>query len=288
MDNLKCVAIIAPAGGMETVKIEDRCKALNSLGIETVIMPHVLKDNGLPWHSSALQNRLDDLHDALRDPDIDALWCTRGGVGSAALLPHIDWDLMRKRNLPLIGYSDITALHLAMLSKNAGIPVVAPMIGKLPKAVDCEFTTTKMKQAFSAEEYEICTLSSISPGLATALPVAANLTVTASLCGTGFMPDLSGKILIIEDINESAYRLDRCLVQLQQCGVLNDLSGLVFGEFTGCGKPELLITLFRHWAAELDCPIWTGFPFGHEFPLAAINMSRPIAISPSGLVSCLT
>ncbi len=285
--NLKKVAVIAPAGGIEPVKIETGCKVLNSFGVETEIMPHVLNDNGLPWHASALDNRLSDFHKALRNHEIDALWCIRGGVGSAMLLPHIDWELMRSRNLPLIGYSDITALHMAMLKENAGTPVAAPMIGKLPEAVDCEFTMKKMRQALAQENYDICTLIPISGGQTAALPIAANLTVMASVCGTGFVPDTAGKILIIEDINEPAYRLDRCLVQLQQCGVLNHLAGLVLGEFTECGDTKLLDRLLYHWAQELDCPVWRGFPFGHNFPIASINMSRQIEIAENGHASCL-
>ena len=286
--NIKHAAIISPAGKMSVEQIDAGCKVLHQLGISTEIMPHVTRDNGLPWHSAALENRLSDLHEALHNPEIDALWCARGGVGSAMLLPHIDWNLMRKRNLPLIGYSDITALHLAMLKENAGIPVVAPMLSKLPEVATSEFTTTSLNSLLSGSaENAICCLDMLTPGQASGLPVAVNLTILASLCGTGFMPDLSGKILIIEDINEPAYRLDRCLVQLQQCGVLNDLAGIVFGEYTGCGKLEQLDALFRHWAEELNCPAWTGFPFGHEFPIVSINMSSQIQITANGQVSCL-
>ena len=140
MDGLKYkkAAIIAPAGKLASDHIETGCKVINEFGIETVVMPNVLSDDGLPWHSATLHNRVTDLHTALNNPSVDLLWCIRGGVGSGALLPYINWDLMRKRNLPLVGYSDITALHLGMLAKEAGIPIVAPMAGKLPEAIKSE------------------------------------------------------------------------------------------------------------------------------------------------------
>lgn len=282
-------AVIAPAGKLAADHIEAGCKVINKLGIDTAIMPNVLSDDGLPWHSATLENRLADLHAALNDPSIDLLWCVRGGVGSGALLPHIDWDLMRERNLPLIGYSDITALHLGMLSKQAGIPVIAPMIGKVPEATNSQYTFNSLKNFLCGRaDSDIGSLTPMQRGQAEAFPVLANLTVMCSICGTGFMPDLSGKIVIFEDISEPPYRLDRCMVQLHQCGLLDNLAGLVFGGFSGCGKQKDLEPLQKYWAEKLSCPVWSRFPFAHEFPIASIRMDKRMKISSSGTVSIKT
>ena len=99
------------------------------------------------------------------------------------------------------------------------------------------------------------------------------------------MPDLNGKVLIIEDINEPAYRLDRCLVQLQQCGLLDNLAGLVFGMFNHCGKQKDLDPLQEYWANELSCPVWSKFPFGHEFPIASVRMDKKVRIDSYGTAS---
>lgn len=290
MDGLtfRKAAVIAPAGKLASDHIESGCRIINELGIETVIMPNVLSDDGLPWHSATLHNRVADLHAALNDHSIDLLWCIRGGVGSGALLPYIDWDLMRKRNLPLAGYSDITALHLGMLTKKAGIPVVAPMVGKISEAKKSAYTFNSLIELLKDQAPSgIGQLEILRPGQAEAFPVLANLTVMCSVCGTGFMPDLSGKILIIEDINEPPYRLDRCMVQLHQCGLLDNPAGLVFGEFSNCGKQKDLEPLLKYWAKELNCPVWSKFPFGHEFPIASVRMDRKIKIDYSGTVSVL-
>ena len=111
----------------------------------------------------------------------------------------------------------------------------------------------------------------------TARAAALNLTVLASLCGTPFMPDFSGMILILEDINEPVYKIDRMLTQLAINGVFSNLAMLIFGNFSGTESTELEM-LFKRFADTLNIPCLSNFPFGHCFPMHAVNASQMMHI----------
>ena len=139
MDNIfpktiRHVAIISPAGPADRARIEAGVALLHRWGLKVTVMPHVFSGAREGYLSASTSERLADLHACWHDTGIDLVICARGGFGSAHLLPEIDWRLLRSRPLPLIGYSDITALHLAMLKMHAGIPVAAPMAAKLHEA----------------------------------------------------------------------------------------------------------------------------------------------------------
>lgn len=290
-DNIKHAAIIAPAG---SIPVDNRTgyEFLEKHGIKVTVMPHVYSGcDATPWISANLEERLSDLHACWRDDSIDIVLCVRGGFGSAQLLPYIDWELLRQRRLPLIGYSDITALHLGMLKNHVGIPIAAPMFGKLFNALE-----EHQEAAFTAEYYRHALLDNparklldsgleiIRPGSTEGPLVACNLAVLTTLCGTPYMPDFSGAILLLEDLNEPVYKIDRYLTQLEQNGIIAQCSGLIFGSFLDCGEPEMLANLVRRFTETLDIPVLGGFPFGHDFPMACVRQGRHAVISGDGKV----
>lgn len=295
-DCFKHIAIIAPAGPAEREKVMNGLELLRSWGKKVTVMPNVFKGTSEKYLSASLTLRLSDLHTCWLDSSIDLILCTRGGYGSAQLLEYIDWDLLRSRSLPLVGYSDITALHLGMLTKNAGVPITAPMCAKLTEAliedINAAYTAKYLNIAFNSfsEPVELFSPASaasirvIKPGTVTARPIAANLAVMAAQCGTGFFPDISTRMLIIEDINEPAYKIDRYLTQLQQAGILSQCKGLLFGSFTGCGTNVELQLIFEKFATMVNGPVLAEFPFGHTFPIISINMSRPLHITEDGRI----
>jgi muramoyltetrapeptide carboxypeptidase len=290
-ETIKRVAIIAPAGKAPATQVNAGCELLNQHGIKTIIMPHVFADDaGVEWLSGEVAGRVSDLHCCWRDDSIDLVMCVRGGSGSAQLLPHLDWDLLRSRPLPLIGYSDITALHLAMLKFNAGIPIAAPMCGKLTEALldhKSSITRKYLYHALEAAEEPLTLakdLNVIKPGCATGNIIACNLTVLNTLCGTPYLPNFSNAILVLEDINEDPYKLDRSLTQLEQCGILAACKGIIFGNFTECGTDEEVLAVQHKQAAMINGPVFSGFQFGHTFPMVSIRNGSPVTMTKNGSV----
>ncbi|QSH41673.1 LD-carboxypeptidase [Lentisphaerota bacterium ZTH] len=288
-DNIQHVAIIAPAGPVKTDALDVGVDILHRQGLKVSVMPNVKTGSEVSYLSADIDKRLSDLHACWQDKSIDLVLCARGGFGSVQLLPEIDWELMRSRPLPLIGYSDITALHAGMLKHNAGIPIAAPMPLRYQQAFfDCnhaDFTLKYLYAAFQADqEYQLKLPESmpayefIKDGKATALPFTANLAVLVTLCGTPWFPDLDKRILIVEDINEPAYKIDRYLTQLEHNGVLGKLSGLFFGSFTACSSKQDLNLIIKKFAASINGPVLKNFPFGHTFPLLSINMTRTMTV----------
>ncbi|MCK4983526.1 MAG: LD-carboxypeptidase [Victivallaceae bacterium] len=286
----KQVALIAPAGRAEREDVALSVDLLEKAGLQVKVMPHVFSDtdkNSLP---ATLKERLQDLHACWRDKSIDLIFCVRGGCGSAQLLPHIDWNLLRTRKIPFVGYSDITALHMGMLRQRVGTPIVAPMPVVFNEALfendENQYTRHFMHLALADnipagtelycpgnEDFNI-----MKSGYALGLPVVANLSVLTSLCGTKWFPKLRHRILIIEDLNEPLYKIDRYLTQLLQCGALADCEALLFGQFNNCGEEKGKYELFKRFAENIKGPVIVDFPFGHNFPSISLNMRHHLRI----------
>jgi muramoyltetrapeptide carboxypeptidase len=287
-------AIISPAGPADRTRVEAGAALLRGWGLKVTVMPHVFSGAPESYLSASAAERLADLHACWNDASIDLAICARGGFGSAHLLPGIDWKLLRSRPLPLIGCSDITALHLAMLKMHAGTPVAAPMAAKLHEAFIenqfAEYTAGYCRAAMHGMPIQIKSpdggnpVRIIKPGNVEALPLAANLAVMAALCGTEYFPDVAGRALILEDLNEPLYRIDRYLTQLKQAGILSKCAGIAFGDFLDCGGHDELQLIFHKAAEVVNGPVIAGFPFGHGLPIVSVNMGRRIRITESGTV----
>ena len=204
---------------------------------------------------------------ALADPTIDAVWCVRGGYGAMRILTMIDYDALRRRPKAIIGYSDATALHSA-ISTRAGLVTYHGPTARAP-------FTAFSRASFSCaliEQRDSCGVApaarTLRPGRATGRLVGGNLALLAALVGTPFAPDYSDAILVLEDVGETTYRIDRMLQQLLLSGALSTLAGIAFGEFTD-GTSESddnwrpLDELLAEVADRAGVPAMAGIPMGH-------------------------
>jgi len=260
------VALFAPAGPLRKPEELPRAQQnASSLGWTPVVSPHA--SDQLGYLAGQDRDRLDDINHALRDPKIDALWSLRGGYGMIRILPGIDYEALSSAPKPIIGYSDVTALHAAVQRKCRLITYHGPT-AREPMS---EFSRDSLTRAV-IQQTDSCGVApkarEISHGHAEGRLVGGNLAVLASLCGTPFLPDLTDGILILEDIGEAVYRIDRMLQQLMLSGALNGCRAIVFGECVKCpddagggGRPfdEVLGEI----AEELGVPCLAGVPVGH-------------------------
>lgn len=260
------IALVAPAGGLRGE--EDVARAIfnvRSLGWEPLIGRYALEHDG--YFAGTDAQRLADLNAALRDPSTDAVWCLRGGYGTARLLPEIDLDSLRRAPKPVIGFSDVTALHSA-IQRQCGI---VSFHGPVARAELSDFSRISLVNALTSEADPAGRAGqarTIRGGSAEGVLAGGNLAVLASLVGTPHAPDLDGAILVLEDIGERTYRVDRMLRQMYQAGLLEGCRAILFGECTDCSEQtesgtRSLDTVLGETADLLNVPCLAGAPVGH-------------------------
>jgi len=260
------VALIAPAGPLQ--KPEDLPRAQENtrlLGWEPIVGPHATERVG--YLAGNDRDRLNDINRALRDPKIDAIWCLRGGYGLMRILPGIDYEALARTPKAIIGYSDVTALHAAVQRKCRLVTYHGPTA----RETMTDLSRDSLRRAV-VEQADSCGVApnarEINAGVAEGRLVGGNLAVLAALCGTPFAPDLSDGILILEDINEPVYRIDRMFQQLKLAGALNRCKAIAFGECTSCtddagGGGRSFDEVLGELAHSLGVPCLAGIPVGH-------------------------
>ena len=284
--SIRTVGLTSPASLPDAARIAEARRFLEeTCGVKTVLAPSALKRGPMKYCCGTPESRLADFHALLNDPRIDLILCTRGGFGSAHILPKLDFDLLRERNLLVYGYSDISALHLAMLANHAGIPVCAPMADGLPEAMARpaarESFRTVLRKRSMPRKFKLESVGERAAALPVSGPlVLSNLTVMTTLCGTPWMPDLNGVVLALEDVHEEARVLDRHLTHLVQAGIVGQAAAIVFGYFTKCGPKPQIRRLLRDFAAQTGKPVFRGLAFGHEHPKCSYRLGEPVEIIP--------
>jgi len=257
------VMVVAPGGPLDRERFERGAAKLRSFGLLPIYDERLFAREGYLAGSDA--QRLALLQAALDEPSSRAIWAARGGYGLTRLLSKLRLRGLRESPKLLVGFSDVTALHAALGSIGIG-SVHGPNVGQIgeltPRALE-RLTATVLS---SLPPEPLGGATPLHPGRAHGVLVGGNLTLLAALAGTPHLPSFSGAILLLEDIAERPYRLDRCLTQLRASGALIGLRGLALGAFTGCDDPPGGSTarqVFERLAAELELPTAIGFPIGH-------------------------
>ncbi|WP_194791020.1 S66 peptidase family protein [Pseudomonas sp. UFMG81] len=278
-------AIVAPAGPARLDADKAR-RWFESRGHQCRIYPGVNQADG--YLAGSDQQRLQDLHEAFGDPQIDAILCMRGGYGSMRLLDALDVELIRRNPKPLVGYSDITALH-AVLNRHAGLVsfhgamLNADLLGgKQEPTVSSllEQLGGRLGQGDAIGHPAAYPLNTIVPGVASGRLVGGNLSMLGATLGTVAELDCEGGILFIEDVNEPLYRVDRLLTQLRLAGKLQGLRGVLVGDFAGvtvAAMTPLLLDIF----APLRVPVLAGWRSGHCDPNVCLPLGARVRLDAS-------
>jgi muramoyltetrapeptide carboxypeptidase len=273
------IAIVAPAGPAPEAAVQAVPALLAARGYEARLYPSCEARDGYLAGSDAA--RLADLHEAIADERNAAVWCLRGGYGSGRLLELIDTGLLHRHPKPLIGYSDITALH-ALYHQEGLLALHAPMpasdLVKPGREADADALFDWLAHGLAAGAVLAPELGAGAPrqaGSAHGRLVGGNLSLIAALCGTPWQLDTHGAVLFIEDVSESPYRVDRMLLQLRHAGLLDAAAGFVLGSFTEDADPRAVVE------AELlptHKPILGGWPAGHGTPNRPLPMGALVAL----------
>lgn len=283
------VSLIAPGSPAPEKKIQQAFDNLMAMGFQVKPGKHLRARYGHLAGRDA--ERLADLHAAFSDPETAAVWCMRGGYGCTRLLPNLDYALIQRHPKSLVGYSDITALHLAIHARTGLVTFHGPVA-----AADWPDNTVQFFRDVAMtglERYPIPVPTGIdlppkpeeqpyviTPGRAVAPLTGGNLSLLAAMAGTPFAPSFRGKIVFIEDVEEQPYSVDRMLTQLLQATDLAEAAGLALGIFSDClpkpNTPSLTLQeTLQDCLGQLGIPILYGLPFGH----VARQVTLPYGIS---------
>ena len=216
------------------------------------------------------EGRLAQLNAATADPDVQVVMAVRGSYGITRLLPHIDFDAMAASGKIFVGYSDVTALHMALMAKTGAISYAGPMFATDFGAQEpVDFTLDNFWQCLAGPTHTISETASGNPRLKLSGTIwGGNLAMLVSLLGTEYFPQIDNGILFIEDINEHPYRVERMLLQLMQAGVLARQQAVIMGDFSNYRLAPLdngydFDVMLAYLRATLPLPILTGLQFGH-------------------------
>jgi len=271
------VALVAPAGPITPERLSNAIELCESLGLMPVTAENAAGRAG--YFSAPDAQRARDLQSAIDDDSIAAIWALRGGYGTMRILPLLDLRRLRARPKAYIGFSDNTALHMALL--NAGlVSFHGPHAGgDFPEDVRAAFQAVLFEPAAAGPLPLLGgePARTLTPGRVSAPLIGGNLALLAALCGTPYQPVTAGRILFFEDVGEPAYRVDRMLVQLRMSGALDGVAGVAVGRFTECeareGEPAVL-DVVHEFVRSLGVPAATGFPIGH----VPANWTLPIGV----------
>ena len=288
------VGLIEPAGASADVyRLDDVYETIRAMGLIPKPAAHLGQKYG--YLAGEDRARAADVNAMFADDQVKAVFAVRGGWGCARILPHLDFRLIRANPKLLVGYSDITALHLAFAARAGFTTIHGPNAssawGKASwdpfRALVFDGATPTYRNPVSVEDRLVprqWRTRTITGGKARGRLLGGNLTVLTTLMGTPYLPDFSGAILFIEDTNEAEYRIDRMLTQLSLGSVLGKLKGVVFGQCTECvntgsgyGNFTLSEVLQQH-LAPLGIPAFEGAMFGHIANQFSLPVGAPVEI----------
>lgn len=272
------VALVSPSGATDDpLDLQLAQEAMEALGLKVKVAPHFAARHGHLAGSDS--ERAGDLNAMFGDKDVKAIVCVRGGSGAARLLPLLDYGLIRRNPKVLLGYSDITALHNALLSQAGLVSFHGPIGAGSWNAFNADqfrrvfFEREQMQYRNTAEKGDELVQRrnrtvTITGGKAQGELVGGNLSVLVALAGSPYLPDFSGKILFLEDVSEAPYRIDRMLSTLRLMGALDKVAGVIFGECTDCdpgnGYGSLTLPqIFDDYFKPLKVPAYRGAMIGH-------------------------
>jgi len=267
------IGIISPASSPDDFsRIEKGIAYLESLGYKVKLGKHIYKRFG--YLSARDWERAEDLNDMFADPSVKAIICVRGGYGTPRMLDWVDYKIIRRNPKIFVGYSDITALQLAIFKKTGLITFSGPMLAVDMYSFDSyaeEFfwkILTSRSKKIEIKNPDGVDLGILNPGRATGILLGGNLSLLASIIGTRYQPDFKDSILVIEDIGEEPYRIDRYLAQLKNSGILYKIKGCIIGQFTDCVPKEMeksltLEEIFEDYFGFLGIPVISNLSYGH-------------------------
>jgi muramoyltetrapeptide carboxypeptidase len=262
------VAVPAIAGVVPEERLAAGVARLESWGLRVRLGSDVLRhDAGLAYLAGDDQARAADFSAAWHDAEVAGIVVARGGFGAQRIIDLLDWRRMaEERPKVVVGFSDVTALHEALASQLGLVSIhghVATSLGAATAASADQLRRLLMEPGTMRDLLAGQTSTTVVPGIARGVLLGGNLSVLAAGIGSRSVRSARGGIVILEEVNEDPYRIDRALTQLVRAGWLDGVSAVVCGAFTDCGDPGQVAEVLRRRLAPLDVPTVMGIDLGH-------------------------
>lgn len=282
-----CVGVVAPASHLPRADegyLKQGIEIVKGMGFEVRYSPKLLARRHL-YFAGRDEERGHELMSMFRDPDVKGILCARGGYGAQRVIPYLDPDTIRRHPKPLVGCSDITVL-LIYLWRCCFTPIFhGPNIATRQFVQGGEEMHNALKNALiQGLAHDRIPCHPLRKGEAEGELIGGCLSSLVTTIGTDYEPELSGRILFLEDVNEPPYRIDRMLTHLGSAGLLDGVKGVIFGQMPGCDMDDgLLADAILDALSPFKGPILIGFPSGHGERNITIPLGHPVVIS-DGLV----
>jgi muramoyltetrapeptide carboxypeptidase len=263
------VMLVSPSGPTRPERVARGVELLTGWGLRTVLAPNVYARRGYLAGDDAL--RAADFNAAFADESVRGVLCTRGGYGAQRMVDAIDMAAVRRDPKVVAGFSDITALQFALWRGARLATVHGPGAAWLDERTPPRSAESLRAALMTTEPVTVTrvpaeeTAPVLVPGTATGALIGGNLCLVVSSLATPDMPDLTGAILLIEDVEEPPYKVDRMLTHLRRAGVLDRIAGVAVGQFTRCADawPVSVADVLTERLGDLGVPVLGGLPVGH-------------------------
>lgn len=274
------LAVVSPASTPKIELVHRGMAWLEKLGYEPVLSPHATVRGPL-YYAGTIEERVADLHAAFADTSIDGILCTRGGWGSAELLPHLDSEIIKKNPKPFVGYSDHTSLHCWIHNVANMVTFYGPMVAAdfaREGGVDEQSWQNCIGGASGWVLGRADGLRVLRTGAADGVLRGGCLSILTETLGTPYAADVRNSVLFLEDIGTKPYQWDRMLLHLRYSGLLDMVRGIVFGDMRQCVAAEeedYLERAIQHSLRNFAGPIAIGLPCGH---VTGANVTLPLGV----------
>lgn len=286
-DSVKVIAIVAPglpAANSQTV--DKAIEYLTAAGKKVKVMPNARRGEPCRNYSGNVDGklRIADIEQAWMDPEVDMILCVRGGIGTAGIVEHLNWEKLRTRpDMRVQGFSDITCLHLAMLKEKAGHPICGPSLTKLLSVDKASLQSVNL--GLSGKPRADIQLKVLRPGKAAGVILAGHLSLLDRMNQTRYKADTAGKVIFIECPNLDEKKAAATLEKLRKEGFFDNCAAVVFGRLSRCKKGEKQVK--QEFANTLKCPVYDGFPYSHTRRNHLLDLRKKVEITEKGTLKFL-
>jgi len=284
------IGVAFPSGSLAPEHTHHIYRELEKLGYQPILSKNAFSQFGYLAGKDA--ERAHAFMDLWKDPSIALIWCARGGYGGCRILDLLDFNFIRNNPKILIGMSDITALHVGF-SKQVDFPtLLGPNLSLVFPQNETQMSVNMLQDTLSylsshKDSYQHDVGAWLRLGRATAPLIGGNLCVLTSLIGTPWQPDCRNKILVLEDVNEAPYKIDRMLFQLDKSGAFDFLKGVILCSFENCVASSQnsldLAEIFHDYFGKKSFPVLTGFPSGHLAYQKTLPLGVTLSLDSSAL-----
>ena len=275
------IGIIAPSVGLKNKDLTPALNYFKKIGLTPILANNLNKN--YRYMAGSDKERAENINKLFKDKTIKALFCLRGGAGATRMLDLLDYKLIKQNKKPIFGLSDSTAIQNALITQtnNPSYTGFLPLYDVDERGINQTLDASLQKTLFNNHQ----TISSgdcLKKGECKGKIVGGCLSVLTYLCGTKYFPNLSGKILLLEDIGEKTYKIDLMLNQLKQQKNFNKLKGIILGQFHNCivsdEEDGTIEECIKDFANDLNIPIITNFAYGHTKERFVIPLNKSVSL----------